>query len=345
MATPEDRAPNVGETADESAVAIMVGNSRTRAMFWPARAGAIRRGTWPTARAPELVPDALAGWLRCVSPGQAPPRAVLAGVAPKPLRQIERSLRHKASGLRVSRFRLDAPCPLRIVPSPPGRVGDDRLAAALGALCLGLHPWIVVDAGSALTINVVRPTPPEDPSDLGVFEGGLIVPGEALALRALHSGTAQLPALTPYPTSSDPPLLGRSTDDAMRAGVRLSAQATVAMVARELAAVFGPTTRLVLTGGGGKALHGVLKKKLPDLRPVFAPDLVLTGLGLSATLAGKVEALLRGAAATAKELSASARQEPPTESHVPALEESGGRPRPPSQMRPSRPPGPRRPSR
>lgn len=70
---------------------------------------------------------------------------------------------------------------LRVIPSPSWRVGKDRLCAALGALSLDPHTtasipslnreasmqlqenvpaaWIVVDSGTALTFNVVWPSP------------------------------------------------------------------------------------------------------------------------------------------------------------------------------------------
>jgi pantothenate kinase type III len=58
---------------------------------------------------------------------------------------------------------------LRVQPSPPWRVGKDRLCAALGALSLASHreasdedddtAWVVVDSGTALTVNSVLPSP------------------------------------------------------------------------------------------------------------------------------------------------------------------------------------------
>ncbi len=66
-----------------------------------------------------------------------------------------------------SRARLVEELGLRVKPSPSWRVGKDRLCAALGALALDyLHQpptedtaWVVVDSGTALTVNVVVPSP------------------------------------------------------------------------------------------------------------------------------------------------------------------------------------------
>jgi hypothetical protein len=66
-----------------------------------------------------------------------------------------------------SRARLVEELGLRVKPSPSWRVGKDRLCAALGALALDdpHQPpaedtaWVVVDSGTALTVNVVVPSP------------------------------------------------------------------------------------------------------------------------------------------------------------------------------------------
>jgi hypothetical protein len=65
-----------------------------------------------------------------------------------------------------SRARLVEELGLRVMPSPSWRVGKDRLCAALGALALDPHQspaedtaWVVVDSGTALTVNVVLPSP------------------------------------------------------------------------------------------------------------------------------------------------------------------------------------------
>lgn len=45
-----------------------------------------------------------------------------------------------------------------MVPQPPGKVGKDRLAGALGALALDSnYAWVFVDLGTAITINTVFP--------------------------------------------------------------------------------------------------------------------------------------------------------------------------------------------
>ncbi len=82
---------------------------------------------------------------------------------------------------------LDAstPVPLR-VEYDRSRLGSDRLAAAVGAAALyGGNDLLVVDFGTAITIDFI--------SREGVFEGGFISPGVNTRLRSLHDYTATLP--------------------------------------------------------------------------------------------------------------------------------------------------------
>jgi len=76
--------------------------------------------------------------------------------------------------------------PLKIATRHPERVGVDRICAACGALPGSARNAIIVDAGSAITVDLVMDRR---------FLGGLIMPGPQMALSALHHFTAQLPDL------------------------------------------------------------------------------------------------------------------------------------------------------
>lgn len=100
----------------------------------------------------------------------------------------------------------------------PGQLGADRWAALVGARHLaGAHPTVVVNAGTATTIDALDAS--------GDFLGGLILPGLAMMERALRTGTAGL-AETPGGMFSPFP---RSTADAITTG---ALQATVGAIER-----------------------------------------------------------------------------------------------------------------
>ncbi len=218
------------------------------------------------------------------------PTVILAGVVPNRVAGLARSLKspqsqiaNRKSQMRL-RFRKELPCLLTIRPRPAAKVGDDRLAAALGALAIDPRvPWVVVDAGTALTVNGVKPAARRGKARsgrrvLGTFEGGLIVPGEWLSLLALSGGTAQLPALKPLAPRKSVPAWGRSTEQAIRFGVRRAQLATVCELARAQAEALGKRARIALTGGGAEALWPALRRALATYRPIRDPDLVHRGL-------------------------------------------------------------------
>lgn len=201
---------------------------------------------------------------------------VLSGVVPQRITKIEKILKQRRfAGRHCLRFRREIPCPLDIAPRSKSSVGDDRLAAAVGALTLdSSRPWVVIDAGTALTVNAVCP---QKGKYLGRFEGGLIMPGEELCLSALRSGTAQLPHLDHWPLVAAPNI-GRSTSEAIRAGVRKMQAAAAYEVALAQAKLLGKNTGFVLTGGGAENIWIEYERQWDDLRARFDSTLVHRGL-------------------------------------------------------------------
>ncbi len=141
----------------------------------------------------------------------------------------------------------------------PAGVGPDRLCAAAGVWSEGSEEAVIVDAGTAVTVDLLSG---------GSFRGGSIFPGLSLLAGALHGGTALLPHIGDMPAGKEPP--GRSTSEAMMAGITWGLVGAV----RELVSRTIPEgADLWVTGGGG----GFLSPHLG--RPYrFDGDLVLKGL-------------------------------------------------------------------
>ncbi len=154
------------------------------------------------------------------------------------------------------------PLPVRL--ASPAAVGTDRLLGAWAARELVGAPCIVVDVGTATTIDVVDAE--------GGFVGGAILPGPALAMRSLAGGTALLPTV---PLVAPANAIGRDTVEAMASGVLLGHREAIggllARMSDELG--HGPRPRVVLTGGDTEAVGG------PDWVDRTEPDLLLWGLG------------------------------------------------------------------
>ena len=145
-------------------------------------------------------------------------------------------------------------------------LGADRAANAEAlAACYPL-PGIVIDCGTAVTMEVV--------DEKKVFRGGAIAPGRTLMRRILGSGTAQLPEL---PLSQKiPEDIGEGTRNSIAFGVD---RGCIGMI-REFIAVAGEKHNIVsvvLTGGDAPFF-------LPAFPDAAAPgsDFTLQGLRLAA---------------------------------------------------------------
>jgi len=142
------------------------------------------------------------------------------------------------------------------------QLGADRWAALIGARHLHPAATLVVTAGTATTIDVLRPD--------GYFAGGLIVPGVDLMKRALAGNTAQLPLADGVRVE-----LPTRTIDAIHMGC-LHAQAGA--IERMFAQIADLPDALCLLNGGAAPLIAPLLR-LPCR---FADNLVLEGVAVAA---------------------------------------------------------------
>jgi type III pantothenate kinase len=147
------------------------------------------------------------------------------------------------------------------------QLGTDRWASLLAAHNAAPGHQLVVNVGTALTVDALRAD--------GLFLGGLIVPGPALMRRSLGGGTAQLRrtegAFDAFP---------RSTPDAITTGSIQAAVGAVERMLQAMAAAGAATQRIVLSGGAAPEIEPHLPM------PVTLNDnLVLDGLVLIARAA------------------------------------------------------------
>lgn len=196
--------------------------------------------------------------------GDAPDAVLLASVNQPAADAISAALRERL-GLPVERFGLSLPVPIATDLPEPGKVGQDRLLAALGAFATAKQACIVVDAGTALTVDFVDGS--------GVFHGGAIIPGGQLMLLALHEHTSALPDLNlvDMPDPLEP--FGKSTEHAMFLGVRAAIRGSVRYLAERYADYYDAYPQIVATGGDAALLLGG-----DELIETMVPDLVLRGI-------------------------------------------------------------------
>ena len=208
------------------------------------------RWRFDTAEGPEAAVEIVAG---------AEPRALAFSSVVPAWSEALRSMEGRAPIGKIVEAGPSSDLPFEISVEESGGVGPDRLCAAAGAWAGGSKEAVIVDAGTAVTVDLLSG---------GCFRGGSIFPGLSLLAGALHGGTALLPPIDEPAAEIEPP--GRSTSDAIRAGIRWGLVGAV----RELVERTMPEgADLWVTGGGGAFLA-------PHLgRPCrFDGDLVLKGL-------------------------------------------------------------------
>ena len=139
---------------------------------------------------------------------------------------------------------------------PPESIGADRWFAMLGAWCEHKGPLCVVDAGTAITIDVVT-------SD-GYHEGGFIIPGVDLMRQSLTNDTR----LIDVKALAAPSILpGSDTAQCVNAGVWLAVQGAIQSVITQYS-----HHRLMVTGGTAPELMAL------GSEGEHRPHLVLDGL-------------------------------------------------------------------
>ncbi len=138
--------------------------------------------------------------------------------------------------------------PMRLLVDHPEKLGIDRLVGAHAARLRFGTPLVVVDAGSAVTVDWVNAE--------GEFAGGAILPGLALQLGSLATGTDALPRIdcSLQATTAIP---ARNTSQAILLGVLTTVSAGIDRLAARYADEAGLETqdcRLILTGGDASVL-------------------------------------------------------------------------------------------
>jgi type III pantothenate kinase len=206
--------------------------------------------------------------------GQRMPRitqAVMAGVNPAEMTRLLAGW--SQSGWPAPRI-IDraAELPLRTDVENPDHVGIDRLLDTVAANLLRAEhqPAVIIDAGTATTVNAVSPD--------GVFLGGAILPGLALQARSLHQYTALLPLIDVRSLADDPvDAVGRNTYEAISSGLWFGQVGAIRELTDQYVKSGGGPHLLLVTGGMGRWLAPALGA---DFR--FEPHLALRGLAFVA---------------------------------------------------------------
>lgn len=181
------------------------------------------------------------------------------------------SVRTNAETARLVSLLSEAGIPVRLARSEkqlqglhngyhePHALGVDRWMAMLAGWQYYQRGFCVVDAGTAITIDLV--------SDAGQHLGGFILPGMRLMQRALLGDTAGVRFDEELEARNQP---GCTTAEAVQHGMELYLQGLQQQIAAHMHRA--NVTRLLLTGGDGKRLMAVCDEA------EYKDELVLDGL-------------------------------------------------------------------
>ena len=148
----------------------------------------------------------------------------------------------------------------------PRRMGVDRWVAMIGAWAELQSACLIVDAGTAVTIDAIDAE--------GDHLGGQILPGIFMMADALASKTSDIPATRPTAAASfeGVAMFARNTRNAVASGALGAVAGAVERAIRTLRSNAYDAT-VVLTGGDASRILTALEES-----PLHRPNLVMQGL-------------------------------------------------------------------
>ncbi len=195
---------------------------------------------------------------------------LLASVNDPAAKSIEHQIT-SALGQQVRRVERDITVPIGRKLDPDSIPGEDRLLNAAAAFDVLKQACVVVDAGTAITVDFI--------DGAGTFHGGAIAAGAQLQLDTLNSRTDMLPQIEL--ARPDEPI-GHNTADAMKSGVYYGLRGMVRELVERYAETIGSFPLVVATGGDGNLLfrdYELVDRVIPNL----------TMMGLYTTLRVEIE--------------------------------------------------------
>jgi type III pantothenate kinase len=248
-----------GDTSQTVVLLVSVGNTRTRI-------AALRGDQLEPSRVVPNAEDGDRGQLLRAAGEEAraagAQTVVIASVNDPVAAALEQSLSPLASVYRIGR---DIKVPIRNTLIDDTTVGQDRLLNALGAFARSEQACIVVDAGTAVTVDFV--------DGFGTFHGGAIAPGLVMMRDALHEKTAALPLVPITAIAGETTPFGKDTPGAINLGLSSMVIGLVHLLIDKYAEFYEAYPRVIATGGDAAFLF-----ESDPLVEHIVPDLTLIGM-------------------------------------------------------------------
>ena len=151
---------------------------------------------------------------------------------------------------------------LNLLVDDPRQVGADLITASVGAFDKFKEPTLVIDMGTATKMMLV--------DENGAFRGVSIIPGVNIALKALASGTAQLPQISLEAPKS---VIGANTTESMQSGLVYGTAAMIDGLLEQITQELGEKPTVIATGGLSRDIITHCKTNI-----IYSENLLLDGL-------------------------------------------------------------------
>jgi len=146
----------------------------------------------------------------------------------------------------------------------PASVGADLICACVAANSIYGSPALIIDMGTATKMLVLDKS--------GTFVGVSIIPGVSISLKALTSGTAQLPQIS---LEAPKNVIGKNTLDCMRSGVVFGNASMLDGMIDRINEEMGEELPVYATGGLSKSIICHCKHEI-----THNENLILEGLNI-----------------------------------------------------------------
>ncbi len=166
--------------------------------------------------------------------------------------------------LKIRWFGRKSALPISLRRVDSSTLGADRMANAVAAVKFARLPAIIVDCGTAITIDAIN--------SRKELIGGAILPGRTILRRALNDYTAQLPLVSV--SQARPRALGRNTISAILSGTDLAVIGSVREIISGIIKEAG-FRKCTILGVGGDADYFI--RNIPGMKS-GGKDFTLRGI-------------------------------------------------------------------
>lgn len=256
-------------------LAVDVGN--TNLVFALVDGGEIK-ARWRIATDPRRTADQYSVWLHQLLELEGLSRddvdgVIIGTVVPRALHNLEVLSEKYFRKTPLVAGQGAASWPLQLDVDEPQNVGADRALNAIAAHAKYPGELLVIDFGTATTVDVIGPT--------GAYTGGIIAPGINLSLDALVGAAAKLPRIAIEAPEGNS-VIGRTTQSQMLIGIYWGYVAMIEGLTERIKSELDRPLTVIATGG-----LATLFDKHTKVFDAIEPDLTIQGLSLLYDMAAK----------------------------------------------------------